>query len=274
MDESTFNKFRELVYQKSGISLGNGKEALVSARISKRMRALEINDFREYLKFVTQDKSGKEIVQLLDMISTNVTSFFRESNHFDFLKTIVSEWLSQGQRRFRFWSAACSTGEEPYTMAMILSETVTGNSVDMKILATDISTRVLDKCREGTYEGEKLKSIPPNFKERYFKQQRNDNGETIHLVNGALKNLIVFKRLNLSTHPFPMRGPFDVIFCRNVMIYFDNDLRSSLLGEMYRLLKPNGYLMVGHSESLTGIACDFRTLQPSVYIKDETATNK
>ena len=274
MDESTFNKFREIVYQRSGISLGNGKVALVSARVSKRMRALGINDFRKYLKFVTQDKSGEEIVHLLDVISTNVTSFFRESNHFDFLKTAVSEWLAQGQRRFRFWSAACSTGEEPYTMAMTLSETVTGNSVDMKILATDISTRVLDTCRKGAYEGEKLKGIPLIFRERYFKQCRNNNGETLYMVNGALKNLIVFKRLNLSAHPFPMRGPFDVIFCRNVMIYFDNALRSSLLGEMHRLLKPNGYLMVGHSESLTGIASNFRVLKPSIYVKGEMITGK
>ncbi len=266
MDKKTFDKFREIVYEKSGISLGERKEALVAARVGKRMRALGIDDYMDYLRHVVADETGEEIIHLLDAISTNVTSFFREGNHFDFLQDIVSQWLAEGQSRFRLWSAACSTGEEPFTLAMTMMDCFNGHNVDLKILATDISTRALDKCREATYDEDKIKKVPPLIRDRYFDAHRNEDG-TSYGVKKPVKDVIVFKRLNLSTPPFPMRGPFDVIFCRNVMIYFDNYVRGNLLADMYRLLKPGGYLMVGHAESLTGMVSDFKTVRPSVYIK-------
>ncbi len=242
------------------------KEALVCARIGKRMRSLGIHDYRTYLWYVMQDKSGEETIYLIDAISTNVTGFFREADHFDFLREAVSEWLAQGQRRFRFWSAACSTGEEPYSLAMTLLETVNNPNIDIKILATDISTRALDKCRRGTYDEERMEPVPPALRESYFDRHRDEQG-IYYTAKGALKNLIVFKRLNLSTPPFPMRGPLDAIFCRNVMIYFDDNVRINLLADMYRLLKPSGYLMVGHAESLTDIVSDFKAVKPSIYVK-------
>ncbi|MCD6569258.1 MAG: protein-glutamate O-methyltransferase [Deltaproteobacteria bacterium] len=268
MDEVTFNRFRQIIYKLSGISLGTNKEALVSARVAKRMRVLGIPNHREYLRYVIQDKSGEEIIHLLDVISTNVTDFFRESDHFAFLKKVVSDWLAAGQRRFRFWSAACSSGEEPYSIAMTLLEATNSTAnTDIKILATDISTSVLDNCRTGTYDKEKLKPVPSALRERYFDQYRDDH-TTYYTAKARLKDLVVFSMINLSTPPFPMSGPFDAVFCRNVMIYFDNNVRKNLLDEIYRLLKPGGYLMVGHAESLSAIESDFKLVKSSIYIKE------
>jgi chemotaxis protein methyltransferase CheR len=230
------------------------------------MRSLGIENYRDYLNLVMKDDTGTELVHLLDAISTNVTSFFREANHFDFLNEAVTKWLGEGQRQFRFWSAACSTGEEPYSLAMTLLSTMDGRSADIKILATDISTRALDRSIEGIYAQEKMKNVPLTLRDRYFDAFRDDSGVS-HVARRNLKSLIVFKRLNLSAPPFPMRGPFDAIFCRNVMIYFDNAVRKNLLADMHRLLKTGGYLMVGHAESLTGMVSDFKSVKPSIYIK-------
>jgi chemotaxis protein methyltransferase CheR len=266
MDSRTFNKFRQIVYEKSGISLGINKEALVCARVSKRMRVLGIRDYKPYLQYVMEDKSGTELVHLIDAISTNVTSFFRGPDHFDFLDKVVLEWIAQDQRRFRFWSAACSSGEEPYSLAMTLLETIRGYNANVKILATDISTRMLNTCLSGTYNQEKVKTVPLDLRVRYFEQHRNGD-DTFYTIKGEVKRLIVFNRLNLATPPFLMRGPFDVILCRNVMIYFDNDVKKALLAEMYRLLKPGGYLLIGHTESLTSITSNFKPIRPSIYMK-------
>jgi len=270
METATFNKFREIVYEKSGISLGKGKEALVSARVGKRMRALEIEDYKAYLQYLLSDKSGDEIVQLIDAISTNVTSFFRESDHFEFIKPVVSEWLSQKQRRFRFWSAACSTGEEPYSLAMTLLETMKEHSkqTDIKILATDISTGVLGRCMAGTYTKEKLENVPSVYRKLYFDESLTDHGVS-YTIKKALKDLIVFQRFNLIRQTFPMRGPFDMILCRNVMIYFDQVVRKNLIKNFHHLLRKGGYLIVGHAESLAGLEGGFRVVRPSIYVKHE-----
>ncbi|HOX06989.1 MAG TPA: protein-glutamate O-methyltransferase CheR [Planctomycetota bacterium] len=266
MEAKVFEAFRDLIYERSGITLRDGKESLVQARVGKRMRALGLDDHRQYLELVTGDESGEEVVQLLDAISTNVTKFFREPEHFEFLARVVGEWLRAGQRRFRFWSAASSTGEEPYTMAMTLLETPGAAGTDMKLLATDISTRVLEKAQAGEYGIDKLGEVPGRMLDRWFTRMRDGEGNR-YRVKDELRRMIVFRRMNLSTPPFPMQGPLDVIFCRNVMIYFDNDVRRRLLADMYRLLKPGGYLMVGHAESLTGMVSEFRTVVPSIYVK-------
>lgn len=266
MDAKVFDRFRQIVYERSGISLGTNKEALVSARVGKRMRALGLADHRAYLEFLVHDAKGEEYTHLIDAISTNVTSFFRESAHFDFLGEVFAKWCAQGQRRFRFWSAASSTGEEPYTMAVTLLEAAGGaRGLDVKILATDISTRVLEQCLAGRYEGKKLDTMAPALRQRYF--TRCPDAGDVYEVKPALRNLVVFRRLNLSRPPFPMRGPLDAVFCRNVMIYFDMQVRTGLVQEAYRLLKPGGYLFVGHAESLTGIMTGFKTVRPSVYLR-------
>jgi len=266
MEQRTFEKFRQLIYDKSGITLGPQKVALVSARISKRMRVLGLAEHIEYFDYVVNDASGSELVQLLDAISTNVTSFFRESQHFDILTEVLAKWRQQGQVRFRFWSAASSTGEEPYTIAMVAMEALKEARVDLRILATDISTRVLQKCLKGEYGEAKVEPVPTQLRQRYFARVRND-GETVYAVSDELKKLITFRRLNLSEPPFPMKGPLDVVFCRNVMIYFDETVRKNLIGEIHRLLKPGGYMMIGHSESIAASHSGFRLVKPSVYVK-------
>ncbi len=265
MDQKTFDRFRELVYAHSGIALSDGKESLVSARVGKRMRALGLSDFKEYLDRLQADKSGEETIQLLDAISTNVTSFFRESEHFDFVADACAQWMREGQLRFRFWSAASSTGEEPYSLSMTLLETFGSVVSDWKILATDISTRVLRKAQEGLYKPDALKTVSNAYRDRYFREVRG--AEPCFQVKEAVRAPVVYRRLNLSTPPFSMKGPLDVVFCRNVMIYFDNDVRGRLLAEISRLLKPGGYLMVGHAESLTGLMCNLKAVRPSIYAR-------
>lgn len=266
MDIKIFNQFRDIIYQASGISLSDKKESLVSARIGKRMRALGIEKPKDYLALVKSDETGEEIVQMLDAISTNVTSFYRESSHFEFVSIVFKKWLDQGQKVFRFWSAASSTGEEPYTLAMVVMEALAGRKMDVKILGTDISTRVLDNCRKGIYKAEKISSIPPFIREKYT-EHCNINDISSYVMKPELKQLISFSRLNLSKPPFPMNGPFDIVFCRNVMIYFDNEVRKRLLDEIFRLVKPGGYLLVGHAESLTGMLSGFQAVKPSIYTK-------
>lgn len=265
LKKSTFDALRRIVFEEAGIALTDNKQALVSARVSKRLRALGLPDYDAYLQFLANDTSQDELVAFLDAISTNVTSFFREAKHFEFLTEVMAKWLEAGQTRFRLWSAAASTGEEPYTIAMTLREVIGNRSVDVKLLATDISTRVLRACKEGVYAENKLEGIPRNLRAKYFRRANGTPGH--YAVSDDLKRLISFHRLNLSTPPFPMKGPMDVVFCRNVMIYFDNTVRRRLLEDIHRLLKPGGYLMVGHAESLTGLLSTFKVVRPSVYIK-------
>lgn len=267
MDTETFDEFRRVVYAKSGISLGPTKEALVSARVSKRLRALQLPDAETYLAFLKQRGNEDEYIHLIDAISTNVTSFFREASHFDFMTQALSKWLAQGQRKFTIWCAAASTGEEPYSIAMTAFEAFDGQNAQLRILATDISTNVLKQCKIGVYKADKVESVPPMLRHRYFEKIKGGGAAGHYGVTDALKAPITFNRLNLSVTPFPMKGPMDIIFIRNVMIYFDNDTRRKLLDEAHRLLKPNGYLIVGHSEGLTGMVSNFTLVKSSVYRK-------
>lgn len=266
MQDRTFNKFREYIYEKSGISLNQDKVALVSARVSKRMRKLDLPTHEHYLEYLLGDRTGGELPFFIDAISTNVTSFFREPEHFDFLKKDFGSCLSQGQRRFRYWSAASSTGEEAYSLVMDLLDFQQAGNVDLRILATDISNEVLDKARRGGYDSKKLETVSLAYRNRYFDAGHANNGGDF-IVNETVKKRVAFKTLNLSRPPFPMKGPFDAILCRNVMIYFDQGTREKLVGECYRLLKPGGHLLVGHSESLTGMQTPFTTVGPSIYEK-------
>jgi chemotaxis protein methyltransferase CheR len=232
------------------------------------MRALGIGSHREYLQYAVEHEADGELVRLLDAISTNFTSFFREKDHFELLGKLLEEWLAAGQQRLRIWSAASSSGEEPYSIAMVVREAMGRHPVDARILATDISTRVLEKARRGVYDEEQLAPVPAAMRDRWV-QRLPGAGETRYEVSRALRELVLYQRLNLSTPPFPMRGPFDVVFCRNVMIYFDLAVRTRLLTEVFRLLKPGGYLFVGHAESLTGIPVGFAGVRPSVYVKPD-----
>ena len=269
IDKEIFDRLRKVIYEQSGIFLREQKEVLVSARIGKRLRALNLPDYKSYLNYLEDDKTGHEIVNLLDVISTNVTSFFRGQDHFSFLKAVLQKWIKQGQQRFRLWSAACSSGEEPYSIAMTAHDFMAGFNVDIKILATDISTRILKLGQTGIYPVERINEIPVSYQRRFLLLEEDSGSQPEFSIKDSIKNMVVFNRLNLSAPPFPMKGPFDVIFCRNVMIYFDDMVRDRLLKEISRLLRPGGVLFVGHAEGLSGQNFSLKVVRPSVYVKSD-----
>ena len=256
--------FQAILYEKSGIVLADNKRALVESRVNQRLRILGLNTFGAYLDMLQKDASGEELVLLIDVISTNVTQFFREPDHFELMHEVVSKWAESGVKRMRFWSAACSTGQEPYTMAMTLHPIMRKYGLDLKILATDISTRVLAHAKQGHYEPALLKGVPDNLRKTYFARQKVD-GQEVEAVSAQLKDMVMFRRLNFTVFPYPINGIFDMILCRNAMIYFDRTLRGKMVPEFARLLKPEGYLLIGHAETLIGIEGGLRTIKPAVY---------
>lgn len=261
MDAESFRAFQEIAYAHAGIYLREGKAALVEARLAKRLRDLGLSSEREYLE-VLRREGADEVVLFLDAISTNFTKFFREEDHFETLREGVAAARAAGQRRFRFWCAGCSSGEEPYTAAMVLSDVLEG--CDWRILATDISTRVLARAAAGVYGEEEVADVPAALRRRWLAAAPGDGGPR-YTVDEALRRRIVFRRLNLAERPYPMKGPLDAVFCRNVMIYFDRPMREGLVREIERLLRPGAPLFVGHSETLNGIAVRLRSERPSVY---------
>jgi chemotaxis protein methyltransferase CheR len=268
MDTKTFDTFRGIIYETSGISINSSKIALVTARVGKRMRELGIADYGAYLRHVRDDETGEEMVRLLDCISTNVTSFFRERDHFDYLAKLAKGWMDAGRTKIRIWCAAASTGEEPYTIAMTLKAVEETRHADIRILATDISTRVLQACGHGVYTEKQAAGISEGLRKRFFNRIQTAGGnDTKYEAKDELKSMITFTRLNLSQPPFPMNGPFDAIFVRNVMIYFDDVVRKRLLDECCRLLRPDGYIFVGHAETLASLLSNLKTVSPSVYVK-------
>jgi len=267
MKEATFHAIREFVYERSGITLGENKQALVRARIAKRMRRLNIPTYEDYMDFVRGDSSGVEIEEMLDAISTNTTHFYREAAHFDLMQQILRQWISRKMRKLRIWSAACSTGEEPYTLGIELLETSGNYPLDIKILATDLAPSVLKIAMKGEYSEEKLDPVPKLIKNKYFTKIKTPEG-LLYQVRREVKDLIIFRQFNLSVIPYPLKNPLDIIFCRNVMIYFDRNVRARLVNEFYRLLRPGGYLFVGHAESINGLSRGFKCLKPSVYLRE------
>jgi chemotaxis protein methyltransferase CheR len=265
LDAQLFQKFCDIAYSKAGIKLRDGKEALVTARVAKRLRALGLSSPAEYLKLLEQDASGAEVISFLDTIATNFTAFFREPSHFERLRDYLEHCIRHKRKRIRIWCAACSSGEEPYTVAMTAAE-VLDSTVDWRILATDISTKILAQAREGVYAEHSLKDVPRGLRAKYFvpvsaERRHQTNWQVAH----QLRERIAFKRLNLATPPYPMTGPLDVVFCRNVMIYFDDPVRRGLISEIERLVSNDGMVCVGHSETLSGFAARLVAIEPSVY---------
>ncbi|MDH5638066.1 MAG: chemotaxis protein CheR, partial [Nitrospinota bacterium] len=231
--------------------------------------------FREYYDFILNDRSGRELVAMLDAVSTNVTSFFREGGHFDYLgKTVAPAVIRRNEKSpiktIRGWSAGCSSGEEAYSIAITLLEVtgLGGRGWDTKILATDISTEMLERAQRGEYSAEKLKSAPGRLTQKYFDKTERDS-EKIYSVKPDVKKLVSFRRFNLMTAKYPFKRKFDFIFCRNVMIYFDRPTQQALIGKFFDALEPGGALMIGHSESLTGIEHRFKYMLPTIYQKPE-----
>ncbi len=269
LKDRDFEKIRRLVYEKCGINLHEGKKELVNCRLGKRLRAGNFQSFAQYYDHVTTEEGTDELVRMIDSISTNLTYFFREDSHFQRLSAILPSLtdtaVNRVSRKLLIWSAACSTGEEPYSIAIQALEAMNGAPCLVKILATDISTSVLKTAEDGIYPAEKLKKISPDILRKYFRRGTG-KWDGYGCVKKEVRGMVSFKRFNLMASP-PPAVLFDVIFCRNVMIYFDRETQNALVNRLYNSLVPGGYFFIGHSESLAGLHQHFKYVEPSVYRK-------
>jgi chemotaxis protein methyltransferase CheR len=267
IEPHVFRRFQRLIQGESGIRLTDVKKALLTGRLSRRLRELGLTSFGEYLRRVEADEP--ERVRMLDLIATNETRFFRESKQFELLDSdVLPRWAAEAAegkrpRRIRAWSAGCSTGEEPYSLAMLLLSHFP-RDWDMEILATDLSTRVLEKARAAVWPLSKSKEIPPAFLKTFM--LRGTGPEDGKMKAGPeVRAFVRFERLNLNDTSYKVQGPFDLILCRNVLIYFDPEGKRQVIGRLLDHLAPTGFFLVGHAESLNGITDRVRAVMPSVY---------
>ena len=255
----------KLVYERAGINLHDGKRELVAARLQKRLRHHGLSSYREYLDLLQHDSTGDEMVAFLDALATNHTAFFREEQHFGFLReTVVPELLARPVKaRIEGWSAACSSGEEPYTVGMTLAEALPAGSAGYHLLASDLSTKVLAMARAGVYTMDRVKDIPLHLLRRHFERGMGDQSGLAR-VQPPLRQAVEFVQLNLLEIG-DLGRRFDFIYCRNVMIYFDLAVQQRVVSMLERHLRPHGYLFISHSESLNGITHGLRWVAPAVY---------
>ncbi len=262
--DKDFRKIVELVMNTAGIVLSEKKRPFIQGRLGRRLRALGMQDFRQYCNLLETPAGDEERDNLINAITTNHTSFFREPHHFTYLtRTILPKIVQDAgdQRRLRIWSAGCSTGEEPYTIAMTLRDVpALQNGWDVKILATDLDTNVVAHAAAGVYDAERLEAVPSPLRKRFVTELGGGRGQ----MRDELCALITFAPLNLLQR-WPMKGPFDIIFCRNVVIYFDKATQRKLFDRYAELLKPEGWLFIGHSESLLGVTDRFDLVGRTIY---------
>lgn len=268
--DGEFKRFSELVYRESGIVLKEHKRSLLISRLSRRLRQLGLKTFQAYYEYVVGKGGTQEFIQMLDAISTNKTDFFREPHHFEFLRDRILPALDP-VKQIRVWSAGCSTGEEPYTIAMTVCDGVTAPlQWDCRILASDLSTDVLEQAAAGVYDIERLQGLPAAVIRRHFLKGRGSCKGRLK-VKPHLSDMVVFRRINFMNERYPIKTPLDIIFCRNVMIYFDRPTQERLVARFHRYLKPGGYLFIGHSESLQWVRHSFSNAGPTIYRKREGA---
>lgn len=265
--DQNFEQLRRIAFEHTGIVLGENKRQMMYGRLARRIRQLGLASFDDYCARLERDPDG-EVGELINAITTNLTAFFRENHHFEHLAgTALPEILAANaaSRRLRIWSAGCSTGEEPYSIAMTLAETANLSGWDARILATDIDTNVVAKADAGVYAAERVQGMEPRRVKRWFETGGGEGAGRLRVVR-PLCDLIAFRPLNLLG-PWPMRGPFDVIFCRNVVIYFDKEAQRQLFARYADILAPHGYLYIGHSETLFKISDRFRAIGGTIYRK-------
>lgn len=267
LSDREFRLIRELVYNKFGINLTEQKKSLVVGRLQKVLREKNFSSFSQYYSYITSDRTGEAMITLINRISTNHTFFYRENDHFDyFVRTVLPQIKAQltgKSKKLRIWCAGCSSGEEPYTISMLVNEFLGAdmNSWDIGILATDLSERVLTIAKAGIYAEENVSRLPAIYRSKYFKRIADDRWS----VSDRIKKNILYKGFNLMRTQLPFKNKFHVIFCRNVMIYFDNPTREALVEKFFRHLAHGGYLFIGHAESLTGISYNLKYIKPSIY---------
>ncbi len=291
MSDKIFYRFSTFIHDELGIKMPEAKKTMLQARLQKRLRNLGISSFKEYYDYVFSSRGLEdELANMIDVVTTNKTDFFREPDHFDFLVQKIlpriirkkqsasvqfpcisglENPLSVPAKAFTFWSAACSTGEEPYTLAMVLNDfAVRSPSFTYTILGTDISTEVLKKARLGIYDYERVKPVPMMLRKRYLLKSKDESKKLVRIVP-ELRAAVTFKRLNLMESSFSVQNAIDIIFLRNVLIYFDRPTQESVLTRLCEHLDPDGYLFVGHSETLSGLNVPLIPVASTVYRRGE-----
>ena len=274
LSDREFQRFSAFIYDHTGIKMPPVKKIMLEARLQKRLKANSIHSFEEYSEYVfSQVGRATELIHLIDVVTTNKTDFFREPAHFEFMiKNAIPNIirLREDLRRepLRIWSAGCSTGEEPYTLAMVLSEfALTCSDFRAAITASDISTRVLQTAHTGIYPEERTDTIPLNLKKKYLTRSREKSRSLVRICP-QLRSLVSFRRINFMDDDFGISEKMDIIFCRNVVIYFDKPTQQTLMRKFHNQLRPGGYLFIGHSETLSGLDVNFKAVASTVYRKE------
>lgn len=263
-----FDLLRRYIKKSFGISLGDEKKSLVTGRLGNRIAELGFDNFTDYYRYLESETDEDGIVDLVNRITTNHTFFMREPDHFEFFGKVALPWIEKTAKDFelRVWSAGCSSGQEPYTLAMIVDQYFSGRKYRWKtdILATDISTKVLRQAAAGSYSEKEVEDFPKRWKDTYMKK----TGLCEYTMSDKIRKELVIRRFNLMESKFPFKKKFHVIFCKNVMIYFDDITRTELVRKFYDSLEPGGYLFIGRTESLSGIESRFKIVEPAIYRKE------
>lgn len=266
-----FDIFSAFIYDEVGIKLPHSKKTMLEARLQKRLKAHNMQTFEEYARYLfSPEGRANELIQMINVVTTNKTDFFREPAHFDYLTRTALPALSgiRGDTaRIRLWSAGCSTGEEPYTLMMVLSEYKEENpGFNFSLIASDIDTSVIEKAKSGIYSEDRVDTITLKLKKKYLLRSKDHSKGLVRVVP-QLRNQIQFRRINFMDESFGMKEPLDIIFCRNVIIYFDKTTQEKLMQKFYRNLSDGGYLFLGHSETLNGLDTRFVSVASTVYRK-------
>jgi len=269
LTDTEFKKLSAFIQTNYGIKMPHEKKVMLQSRLQKRLRTLEMNSYGEYIDYVFGKTGHQEIIMMMDVVSTNKTDFFREPAHFVYLtEKVLPEYYNNNKSKlFKVWSAGCSSGEEPYTLAMVLSEFASRNpGFDYMIFGTDLSTHVLQKAKAAIYEDKRVEVVPTEYKRKYLLKSKDTNKHLVRIVP-ELRRRIKLKRLNFMDNDYAVNETFDVIFCRNVLIYFDRQNQENVINKLCRNLHPDGHFFLGHSESIAGINVPLKHIQPTVYRK-------
>ena len=264
-----FTRLSSFIYEQCGIKMPPAKKTMLEARLQKRLRALSLPSFSDYCEYLfSQEGLKNELIMMVDLVTTNKTDFFREPDHFSYLvHTVIPEWRNKtgGRRPLNVWSAGCSTGEEPYTLAMVLNEVAASqDGFSYQIMATDISTRVLEKARKAVYDEDRIDPVPMQLRRKYLLRSKDRTSPQVRIVP-ELRSRVRFGRLNFMDSDFGFRDKLDIIFCRNVIIYFDRKTQERLLNKFHGHLSAGGWIFMGHSETLNGLDVPLVQVHPTVY---------